>query len=324
MQRIDGPTVSATPPSPPVEQDPGYFTEGNPGLGTPATEVSGWWLHSVQEEILAVLDEAGITPDIADVGQLRDAILALIVANTPPVSKGVILGRFAHSSASQVVLAPTIEGKVWVEILDTVYTAAAPITFDITSHRHADTSSEAAAKFYYCYLHPVAGVLTPKISQTAPTVPYGYHPTSADHRHVGTFYNNGASDIVPFVCHRRVEGAEYLLQYRALPANALPTANPGTANYLAFGLTNQLPTTARAMLVEMDTKVKSFENMDAHYGDSTLVGLSSNTFPGPIQHDGQMWLRVDGASPQIAYAHKNYTASDALQFSTATIKGWRE
>lgn len=68
MHRIDG--EGATPD--------GKFTEGNPSIGLIATEVTADWLNAVQEEILAVLDEAGITPQKADNTQLKQAIIALI------------------------------------------------------------------------------------------------------------------------------------------------------------------------------------------------------------------------------------------------------
>lgn len=56
------------------------WTEGNPGTGVPATEISGDWMNAVQEEIIAVLTEAGVTPVKANNGQLVAAIIAIIDA----------------------------------------------------------------------------------------------------------------------------------------------------------------------------------------------------------------------------------------------------
>jgi hypothetical protein len=63
MFRIDNATAVATlpiyaPPGP----IPGYFTDGNPGSGQPATIVDAWFLTQLQEEILTVLNAAGIAP----------------------------------------------------------------------------------------------------------------------------------------------------------------------------------------------------------------------------------------------------------------------
>ena len=51
------------------------FTAGNPSTGTPATQLSEVFFDSVQEELCAVIEAAGITLDPADRGQLKKAIL---------------------------------------------------------------------------------------------------------------------------------------------------------------------------------------------------------------------------------------------------------
>jgi len=64
MKRIDAP--GATPEN--------LFTEGNPGTGTPATDIAADWLNSVQEEICSVVEAAGIALNGAVVNQLLTAI----------------------------------------------------------------------------------------------------------------------------------------------------------------------------------------------------------------------------------------------------------
>lgn len=68
MHRIDGEGATVD----------NKFTEGNPSTGALATTVTADWCNAVQEEILAVLAEAGITPLKTDNGQLVAAILSLI------------------------------------------------------------------------------------------------------------------------------------------------------------------------------------------------------------------------------------------------------
>lgn len=82
MHRIDGP--GATPE--------GRFTDGNPSTGSPATVVLAEWLNALQDEIIAVLTEAGIEPAKASTTQLRDAIIAIatgggttVVASAVPI-----------------------------------------------------------------------------------------------------------------------------------------------------------------------------------------------------------------------------------------------
>lgn len=77
MQRIQDPTaVTALPAVPALSGLAGYFTGGNPTGGIPATRVRAWWLNMIQEEILNVVQAAGLTPD-ATPTQLRQALRAL-------------------------------------------------------------------------------------------------------------------------------------------------------------------------------------------------------------------------------------------------------
>lgn len=77
MRRIDVATAVATAPSVPTPATRGYFTNGNPGGGIPATEVPDWWLNMVDNELEAVVVAAGLTPDKATWTQLRDSIYLL-------------------------------------------------------------------------------------------------------------------------------------------------------------------------------------------------------------------------------------------------------
>lgn len=56
------------------------FTEGNVGLGVPATVVSADWLNAVQGELIGLLTAAGIAPDKANNGQVLAALQVLYAA----------------------------------------------------------------------------------------------------------------------------------------------------------------------------------------------------------------------------------------------------
>lgn len=77
MRRIDVATAVASPPPVPSAGTAGYFTNGNPGAGVPATEVPDWWLNMTQGEIEAVILAAGLTPTKDVWNQLRDALAIL-------------------------------------------------------------------------------------------------------------------------------------------------------------------------------------------------------------------------------------------------------
>lgn len=83
MFRIDHSTAAASLPTPGAAGTQGYFTEGNPGTGTAATVVTGDWANMVQEELMAIITSAGVTPSKSSLNQLLSAI--------PIICKGRLL-----------------------------------------------------------------------------------------------------------------------------------------------------------------------------------------------------------------------------------------
>ena len=79
MHRIDDPTAVPTLPAPRPPGTPGYFTGGSPGSsGFAATVVRYEWMNAVQEELCAVIAEAGITLDKTNNNQLVAALQQLM------------------------------------------------------------------------------------------------------------------------------------------------------------------------------------------------------------------------------------------------------
>lgn len=61
------------------------FKDGDLGLGILPTDFSAEWCNGMQEEVMAVIEGAGLTPDANNLNQLRDAI-ALLIASGPTAS----------------------------------------------------------------------------------------------------------------------------------------------------------------------------------------------------------------------------------------------
>lgn len=74
MYQIDNPSAAATQPASTAPGAAGFFTDGNPAGGVPATIVPAEWLNSVQMEIINAVVAAGITPSKALFNQLASAI----------------------------------------------------------------------------------------------------------------------------------------------------------------------------------------------------------------------------------------------------------
>lgn len=110
MQRIYDPTAAATLPAPPsLTGTAGYFSGGVPGISA-ATRVRYWFLNMLQEELMALLALAGITPDTTATvfTQVGAAIQALIAG----IPHGV--QTFAASGSFTVPAGVTaVEVELW-------------------------------------------------------------------------------------------------------------------------------------------------------------------------------------------------------------------
>lgn len=85
MQRVTRSTAVAVLPAPPAGAgSPGYFTGGDAGTGTSATVPGYEWFNMIQEEMMAVVLAAGLTPSSGDLTQLLEAIRFLVAVGTVP------------------------------------------------------------------------------------------------------------------------------------------------------------------------------------------------------------------------------------------------
>lgn len=70
--------ASATPPTAPVAPSSGYPKPGNPATSDPATKPGPYWVYAIGEEVRNLIVGAGLTPDINDLTQIRQAVVKLI------------------------------------------------------------------------------------------------------------------------------------------------------------------------------------------------------------------------------------------------------
>ncbi|MFL9893738.1 gp53-like domain-containing protein [Paraburkholderia sp. RL17-381-BIF-C] len=149
MFRIDDATAATSLPTPEAAGTEGYWTEGNPATGTPATNVRGSWLNMIQEELRAIVVAGGLTPSKTTYTQVRDALLALFakvngdstkafsVAAAASSNQAVNLGQFVTSLlTSGYVKIPNVSGTPlilqWFPINNTASTTSSgtfPIAF---------------------------------------------------------------------------------------------------------------------------------------------------------------------------------------------------
>lgn len=83
MQRVKRTTAVAVLPAAPAGGTPGYFSAPNPQGGVPATVPGYEWFNGVQEEIMKVIEDQGLTADPADLTQMSKAIKMLLQKSSP-------------------------------------------------------------------------------------------------------------------------------------------------------------------------------------------------------------------------------------------------
>lgn len=123
MHRIDAPGFA-----------PGnLFTEGNPSLSIPATEVSDDWLNDTQEEIVTVIEGQGITLVKGQQDQLNTALLSMLGGG----GTNYKLDPLANNTADQVITGLTF---------DDTETKTAIIFYDV--HRQTTTQDVQETGIY--------------------------------------------------------------------------------------------------------------------------------------------------------------------------------
>ena len=84
MYRIDNQTAVEVMPTPrPATGKQGFFTEGDPARGIPATDVDMEFLNVVQEELVGICDHAGIALDKAKKDQVLQALISIFGQHLP-------------------------------------------------------------------------------------------------------------------------------------------------------------------------------------------------------------------------------------------------
>lgn len=99
MHKIDAPGATVA----------NLFTEGNPSLSIPATEVSDDWLNDVQEELVNVIEGQGIALIKGTQTQLNEALLLMIGAG----GDNFKLDPLANNTADQVITSLSFDKTIY-------------------------------------------------------------------------------------------------------------------------------------------------------------------------------------------------------------------
>ncbi|WP_244255648.1 hypothetical protein [Burkholderia vietnamiensis] len=95
----------------PATGTPGYATDGDPATGTPATLWPAYQYNSIQEELIAILTAAGITPDRTINTQIASAIKRLVQKTVVLVDTGVV-NVYSATNTPPLTVATWVDGTV--------------------------------------------------------------------------------------------------------------------------------------------------------------------------------------------------------------------
>lgn len=158
MFRIDDATAASSLPAPETAGTEGYFTEGNPTAGTPATNVRGSWLNMIQEELCAILAAAGIARSKTTYNQVNSALQKMYASPVGTVRNLSMSVSAASASATlaadQIVVASALGGQPYV-----LSSFSKTINLATTGAGGMDTGTAPASGFValYAIYNPTTG-----------------------------------------------------------------------------------------------------------------------------------------------------------------------
>lgn len=106
MYQTDQATAATSIPTPATAGTQGYFTNGNPAAGVPATIVDADWLNMVQQELVNIVTAAGETPSKTTYNQVLLAIKRLVQSQ-------VVLTDTGTANAYAVANTPALTNTTW-------------------------------------------------------------------------------------------------------------------------------------------------------------------------------------------------------------------
>lgn len=138
MHRVDTATAAVSLPAPQAVGSPGWFTQGDPGLGIPATVPGPDFFNMAQEELANVVLGAGITLDASKLNfsQLFHAIQRIVARAQGGLSNASFVSSVAANALTNALkgingLDPSPANPVSVSFRSTTLTDTAPVVRSI-------------------------------------------------------------------------------------------------------------------------------------------------------------------------------------------------
>lgn len=244
MFRIDDATAATSLPNPESAGSEGFFTEGNPAAGTPATNVRGSWLNMIQEELCSILAAAGIARSKTSYSQVNASLQKMYSSVVGTVRNLAMTVTAASATATltadQIVVASALNGQTFI-----LSSFSKTINLATTGAGGMDTGTAPVSGFValYAIFNPTtqtaALLATNATSAVAPSVygganvPSGYTASAL----LSVLPTNSSSQFAPVLVQDRKVS---ILQYTALTSSAT-----GSTGALALSISGGVPRNAK-------------------------------------------------------------------------------
>jgi len=249
MYRIDDATAATSLPAPEAAGTEGYFTEGNPATGTPATKIRGSWLNMLQEELCSILAAAGIARSKASYNQVNSALQKMyspVVGAARNLAMSVTAASAtATLTADQIIVATALNGQTFM-----LSNFNKTINLATTGAGGMDTGTVPVSGYValYAIYNPTTGtsalLATNATSSVAPSVyggvnmPSGYTASAL----VSVWPTNGSSQFKNGTQRDRSIG---------IPTVNVLTTSTTNATYTSLSLSAAAPLNAKSIVGEM-------------------------------------------------------------------------
>ncbi|MBB5462865.1 hypothetical protein [Paraburkholderia sp. Cpub6] len=305
MFRIDDATAATSLPTPEAAGTEGYFTEGNPTAGTPATNVRGSWLNMIQEELCSILAAAGITRSKTTYNQVNSALQKMyspVIGSARNVAMTVAAASAtATLTADEIVVGSALGGQKYV-----LASFSKTINLATTGAGGMDTGSAPASGYValYAISNPTTGatalLATNATSTVAPSVygganmPAGYAASAL----VSVWPTNASSQ---FVLGSQRDRKIAIQPYTAL---TLPTSSTSIGT-TALSISGAVPRNACAidgrlqMSFTTATSCAPLINLTDALGNGGQWLYASET--GPSAQVGGAFAELLTPTPQTVY-----------------------
>lgn len=151
----------------PVSGTPQYFTAGNPVGPVPPTVLPGYFMNMVQDEFLAVITAAGLTPDDTNWAQLLAAIKKLDAHLAPATARsatGVSLTAGYSGSATVSLTAPAAGSIFATGGLNTSGTGSTGIQGNLQYNGSTICGDQTTTSQSQAFIQPIAAGATATIA----------------------------------------------------------------------------------------------------------------------------------------------------------------